>query len=190
MKLLRREPFIISEATEKSLHSFTFTKSTFLHVHSDHMYFLTICTFAEIDIGIAQGSASYNITTYTYGNYTTWRTIHRFMHLLIIIYLLNYSLIPRPLPDFQCCRQKIGRAWYSKSRAWHTLGITKSYELQKSNCLFWVKNGSFFLRTTRMIVNLVTINVALSLTCCKHELSELCCHLTRPHVIKMFLPSC
>ena len=27
------------------------------------------------------------------------------------------SLVPRPLPAFQCCMQKSGRAWYSKSHA-------------------------------------------------------------------------
>ena len=34
-----------------------------------------------------------------------------------MILLRRHSLVPRPLPAFQCCMQKSGRAWYSNSRA-------------------------------------------------------------------------
>ena len=41
---------------------------------------------------------------------------------LIILDLTSYlgfsSLVPRPLPVFQCYTQKNGRAWYSSARAW------------------------------------------------------------------------
>ena len=33
-------------------------------------------------------------------------------------YTLSGSLVPRPLPAFQCCTLKNGRAWFAKSRAY------------------------------------------------------------------------
>ena len=45
---------------------------------------------------------------------------------IIIIMLLKWkacSLVPRPIPSFQCCKLKCGRAWYQKSHdfasRWH-----------------------------------------------------------------------
>jgi hypothetical protein len=34
------------------------------------------------------------------------------------------SLVPRPLPRFQCYMQKSGRAWYLKARAWRRASCT------------------------------------------------------------------
>ena len=40
--------------------------------------------------------------------------------LLCIVYcVVCASLVPRPLPAFQCCTLKNGRAWYAKSRVLH-----------------------------------------------------------------------
>ena len=43
------------------------------------------------------------------------------VHVSTVLSMLHLiSLIPRPLPAFQCCMQKSERAWYQKSRDIHT----------------------------------------------------------------------